>query len=72
MDAEWRFADEFGPAKIIHVHRNPADTCLANFSKHFFSENNHTYDQAELGRYYRAYSALMAHWQNVLPAGSIQ
>jgi glutamate dehydrogenase (NAD(P)+) len=20
MDAEWRFADEFGPAKIIHVH----------------------------------------------------
>jgi hypothetical protein len=28
-----------------------------------------SYDLAELGRYYRAYDVLMAHWRHVLPAG---
>jgi hypothetical protein len=28
-----------------------------------------SYDLGELGRYYRAYNALMAHWQRVLPEG---
>jgi hypothetical protein len=28
-----------------------------------------TYDLAELGRYYRGYRALMAHWREVLPPG---
>jgi hypothetical protein len=27
------------------------------------------YDQVELGRYYREYHALMAHWRRVLPRG---
>jgi len=29
----------------------------------------HSYDLAELGRYYRAYEKLMTHWRDVLPAG---
>jgi hypothetical protein len=57
-------------ARFIHVSRNAADTCLSCYSKLFFGEINHTYDLAELGRYYRAYDALMAHWRRVLPAGS--
>lgn len=56
-------------ATIIHSVRDPVDTCLSCFSKLFSSEQNHTYDLGELGRYYRRYRRLMAHWQRVLPAG---
>ena len=56
-------------ARIIHARRDPVDTCLSCFSKLFASQMSFTYDLAELGRYYRAYDALMAHWRKVLPAG---
>jgi tetratricopeptide (TPR) repeat protein len=58
-------------ATIIHTIRDPVDTCLSCFSKLFAAEQNHTYDLRELGRYYRHYQALMAHWHTVLPAGRI-
>jgi tetratricopeptide (TPR) repeat protein len=58
-------------APIIHTVRDPVDTCLSCFRQLFASEQNHTYDLAELGRYYRRYEALMAHWRRVLPAGRI-
>jgi hypothetical protein len=57
-------------AKIIHTIRNPVDTCISCFSKLFSAEQNHTYDLGELGRYYKRYEVLMAHWRRVLPAGS--
>ena len=58
-------------AQIIHTVRDPVDTCLSCFSKLFNEGQNHTYDLAELGRYYRHYQALMAHWHRVLPPGRI-
>jgi tetratricopeptide (TPR) repeat protein len=58
-------------ATIIHAVRDPADTCLSCFTTHFTNANEHTYDLAELGRYYRQYRALMAHWHDVLPRGRI-
>ena len=58
-------------AKIIHTIRDPLDTCLSCFSKLFSAEQNHTYDLAELGRYYKRYERLMAHWRRTLPAGRI-
>jgi len=58
-------------AKIIHSMRDPVDTCISCFSKLFSAEQNHTYDLGEIGRYYRHYQQLMAHWQNVLPTGRI-
>jgi tetratricopeptide (TPR) repeat protein len=58
-------------APIIHTVRDPVDTCISCFSKLFTAEQNHTYDLAELGRYYRRYARLMAHWHRVLPAGRI-
>jgi tetratricopeptide (TPR) repeat protein len=58
-------------ARIIHTVRDPVDTCISCFSKLFTAEQNHTYDLAELGRYYRRYQQLMAHWHRVLPAGRI-
>jgi tetratricopeptide (TPR) repeat protein len=58
-------------APIIHTVRDPVDTCLSCFSKLFTGELNYTYDLVELGRYYRQYQLLMAHWKRVLPAGRI-
>jgi tetratricopeptide (TPR) repeat protein len=52
-------------ARIIHARRDPMDTCLSCFSKLFAGNLPYTYDLAELGRYYRAYEALMAHWRSV-------
>jgi Flp pilus assembly protein TadD/LPS sulfotransferase NodH len=58
-------------ATIIHAVRDAADTCVSNFATHFTKAHAHTYDLGELGRYYRHYRALMAHWHDVLPPGRI-
>jgi Flp pilus assembly protein TadD len=57
-------------ARIIHVRRDPVDTCLSIFSTLFAGNSQpYSYDLGELGRYYRAYEKMMDHWRNVLPAG---
>lgn len=58
-------------ARIIHARRNPLDTCLSCFSKLFGGEQQFAYDLAELGRFYRAYEGLMAHWRSILPEGAM-
>ena len=55
-------------AKIIHSRRDPVDTCLSCYTKLFAGEQAFTYNQTELGRYHRAYEALMKHWREILPA----
>jgi tetratricopeptide (TPR) repeat protein len=54
-------------ARIIHTRRDPVDTCLSCFSHLFVRRLHYTYDLGELGRYYRAYESLMAHWRSILP-----
>lgn len=54
-------------AKIIHVKRNAADICLSGFTKLFNNSQYHTYDLAEMGRYYVNYAKVMEHWRSVLP-----
>src|SRR5665213_4610339 len=54
-------------AKIIHTVRDPIDTCISCYSKLFSSGQHFSYDMVELGRYYRYYEQLMAHWRAVLP-----
>jgi tetratricopeptide (TPR) repeat protein len=56
-------------ARIIHMRRNPIDTCLSCFSILFAVGQPQSYDLAEQGRYYRAYATLMEHWRRVLPPG---
>jgi tetratricopeptide (TPR) repeat protein len=56
-------------ARIIHLCRNPVDTCLSCFSILFGGDQPYTYDLGELGRYHRAYAALMEHWRRLLPPG---
>jgi len=54
-------------AKIIHVNRNPVDTCLSCYTRLFHRKQEHTYDLSELGQYYVHYAKLMEHWRRVLP-----
>ena len=58
-------------ARIIHVRRDPTDTCMSCFSKLFGANQEFSYDLEELGRYYLAYQALMDHWHAVLPEESM-
>ena len=57
-------------AKIIHVNRNPVDTCLSCFTKLFSHGHEYSYDLTELGRHYAGYARLMKHWRNALPEGA--
>jgi len=58
-------------AKIIHTRRDAADTCFSCFTKLFRAGHAYTFDLGELGRYYRAYERLMAHWRSVIPAAAL-
>jgi tetratricopeptide (TPR) repeat protein len=58
-------------ARIIHTRRNPIDTCVSCFSKLFTGAQSYSYELGELGRYYRKYDELMAHWRRVLPADAM-
>jgi tetratricopeptide (TPR) repeat protein len=60
----------FPHAKIIHVQRNPIDTCLSCYTKLFTEGQAYSYDLTELGHYYRDYECIMDHWRHVLPANS--
>jgi tetratricopeptide (TPR) repeat protein len=56
-------------ARIIHVRRDPVDTCLSCYAKAFKAANlPFTYDQTDLGLFYREYETLMVHWRATLPA----
>lgn len=59
----------FPNSKVIHTRRDPVDTCLSGFTKLFKDDMPHSYDLAELGRYYSKYRELMEHWEQVLPEG---
>ncbi|WP_250461204.1 tetratricopeptide repeat-containing sulfotransferase family protein [Microbulbifer litoralis] len=54
-------------AKIVHLIRDPLDTCYAVYKTLFKSAYPFSYDQLELARYYLGYRALMDHWRRALP-----
>ncbi len=54
-------------ARIIHMRRNPIDTCLANYFMAFSIAD----DLEDLAHYYNEYSRLMEHWRLTLPKDSI-
>ncbi len=57
----------FPSARIIHCRRHPVATCLSIFQHDFTNMGGFAYDLTELGRYYRLYERLMAHWDSTLP-----
>jgi tetratricopeptide (TPR) repeat protein len=56
-------------ARIIHVDRDPRDTCFSCFATLFTEYKPYAYDLGELGRFHRGYRSLMAGWREALPAG---
>lgn len=56
-------------ARIIHCRRDPRDVALSCFASRFSDGQGFADDLVELGRYWRAYDRLMAHWRRVLPPG---
>jgi len=58
----------FPKARIIHCRRDPLDTCFSAYTKLFQGNLHFSYEQSDLGRHYRAYHGLMAHWRRALPA----
>lgn len=58
-------------AKIVHVKRDPIDTCLSCFTRLFNRHQNATYDLVELGMHYLNYHRLMEHWKSIMPSESV-
>jgi predicted Zn-dependent protease len=54
-------------ARIIDVRRHPMAACFSMFKQLFFGGQEFTYEQTELGRYYRDYLDVMDHFDRALP-----
>lgn len=57
----------FPHATIVHCKRDAIDNCLSCYMNAFSEAHSYNTDLNKLGRYYRAYNKLMAHWHKVLP-----
>ena len=54
-------------AKIIHLVREPMDSCYAVYKTLFGQAYHFSYDQNELAAYFAAYLRQMQHWHQVMP-----
>jgi tetratricopeptide (TPR) repeat protein len=54
-------------AKIVDARRHPMASCFSAFKQHFARGQNFSYDLDEIGRYWRDYAELMAHFDAVAP-----
>lgn len=54
-------------ARVIHMRRNPMDTCFSNLKELFSNACPYSYDQGELAGYYGLHHDLVGHWQQVFP-----
>jgi tetratricopeptide (TPR) repeat protein len=55
-------------ARIIHMRRDPVDTCLSVYFQHFKTALPYADDLADLAHFYGEYRRLMNHWKATLPA----
>jgi tetratricopeptide (TPR) repeat protein len=62
-------AKAFPDARIIHLRRNPMDSCFALYKQSFFK---YAFTLENLGRYYVAYDRLRSHWQEALKGRVIE
>ena len=55
-------------AKIIHVKRDPAAVCWANYTQYFASDSlSYCYDLDDILHYHELYQDLMVYWHQELP-----
>lgn len=53
-------------ARVVHLRRHPLDSCYAMYKTLFRMGYPFSYRLQDVGRYYLAYHALMAHWRSLL------
>jgi tetratricopeptide (TPR) repeat protein len=58
-------------ARIIHLRRDPIDTCLSIYFQHFEPTLTYANDLGDLADYHRRCDQVMAHWRQILPEGAI-
>jgi hypothetical protein len=56
----------FPRARVLHCVRDPLDTCVSCYVQQLGEFHAYAGDLANLGRYYRQYRHLMAHWKSAL------
>jgi tetratricopeptide (TPR) repeat protein len=61
----------FPNARIIHMQRNPIDTCLSINFQHFEAIYSYANDLNNLAHYYSQYQRMMEHWHRTLPKDAI-
>jgi len=54
-------------AKIVHVVRDPIDSCFASYKQLFADAYPHSYDQVEMARHFVRYRRLMSAWHARMP-----
>ncbi|MEE8371377.1 MAG: sulfotransferase [Sphingomonadales bacterium] len=54
-------------ARIVHVARDPLDTCFSIYTNYFAANHSQFTEQGALGRYYREYERLMRFWRGKYP-----
>ena len=54
-------------AVIVHVRRDPVETCFSIYRQEFNKQWALTHRLADIADYYVRYAQLMAHWERVLP-----
>ncbi|MGB5131019.1 MAG: sulfotransferase [Steroidobacteraceae bacterium] len=54
-------------AKIIDARRHPLACCFSNFKQYYARGQRFSYGLTDMGRFYRDYVELMAHFDEVLP-----
>jgi tetratricopeptide (TPR) repeat protein len=54
-------------AVIVHVRRNPVETCLSVYRQEFNKNWTFTHRLADIAEYYVRYARLVAQWERVLP-----
>lgn len=54
-------------AKILHMTRDPMETCFSSLRELFSDANPYSYDQLELADFFNEYRSLMAHWHGRYP-----
>jgi len=58
-------------ARIIHMRRDPVDTCLSIYFQHFKNALPYADDLADLAHFYGEYQRIMRHWRAVLPTAAM-
>ncbi len=61
----------FPGARIIHMRRNPVDTCLSIYFQDFETAYSYANDLEDLAHTYTEYLRIMTHWRCMLPADAI-